>query len=125
MQKDKISDIAKEIDRLCRERNISHYTLAKRSGMQDSSVRNMFQKGTTPTFYNLEKMCKGLGITVAQFFGGSELFENFTEEQKLLIEYYNGSDPESQKRILAYAKGACETSREKNDLQNDTKEAEE
>ena len=43
----KKSEIAEEISRLCEERNITSYELAKRSGLQESSVRNMFQKGTT------------------------------------------------------------------------------
>lgn len=44
------SEIANEVARLCKERGITQYELAKRSQLQESSVRNMFQKGTTPTY---------------------------------------------------------------------------
>ncbi len=107
-----VCNIAKEIERLCKERNLSYYALAKKSGMQDSSVRNMFQKGTTPTFYNLDKMCKGLGITVAQFFAQSELFENLTADQKELLDLYIRADEKEKQLILAYARGILRVSAE-------------
>ncbi len=65
------SEIANEVARLCKERGITQYELAKRSQLQESSVRNMFQKGTTPTYRTLSAICGGLGITVPQFFTGS------------------------------------------------------
>ena len=52
----KKSEIAEEISRLCEDRKITSYELAKRSGLQESSVRNMFQKGTTPTYRTLLKI---------------------------------------------------------------------
>ena len=57
------SEIANEVARLCKERGITQYELAKRSQLQESSVRNMFQKGTTPTYRTLSAICGGLGIT--------------------------------------------------------------
>ena len=71
----KKSEIAEEISRLCEERNITSYELAKRSGLQESSVRNMFQKGTTPTYRTLLKICEGLGLTIPQFFDRSSFLE--------------------------------------------------
>ena len=106
----KISNIAKELDKLCKERNISRYALARKAGMHDSSVRNMFQRGTTPSFYNLEKMCKGLGITVAQFFAQSELFEKFTDDQREMLELFTKADEKSRKLMLLYARTLIEAS---------------
>ena len=111
----KVSEIAIEIDRLCKERNISHYILAVRSGMQDSSVRNMFQKGTTPTYQTLNRMCHGLGITVAQFFSRSEFVEKLPPTERELMEYYLKMDAESRGRVLSYARSLCTTTREKTD----------
>ena len=51
------SEIANEVARLCKERGITQYELAKRSQLQESSVRNMFQKGTTPTYRTLSAIC--------------------------------------------------------------------
>ena len=49
------SEIANEVARLCKERGITQYELAKRSQLQESSVRNMFQKGTTPTYRTMRR----------------------------------------------------------------------
>ena len=122
MSVEKISNIAKELDRLCKERNISWYALARKAGMQDSSVRNMFQKGTTPTFYNLEKMCKGLGITVPQFFAQSELFENFTEDQKEMMKLYTQANEKNRQLMLMYARTLIEATQK---AKKETEEIEE
>ena len=83
----KKSEIAEEISRLCEERNITSYELAKRSGLQESSVRNMFQKGTTPTYRTLSAICGGLGITVPQFFTASSFLEKLPPEEKQIPEH--------------------------------------
>ena len=100
-----ISDIAKEIDRLCKEKGISRYALAKKAGIPDSTVRNMFQKGSKPNFDTLELICKGLDMTVAEFFSQSELFENFTKDQTEMMDLYDRMDEKSRQLVLAYAKG--------------------
>ena len=82
------SEIANEVARLCKERGITQYELAKRSQLQESSVRNMFQKGTTPTYRTLSAICGGLGITVPQFFTGSSFLEKLPPEEKELMTIY-------------------------------------
>ena len=81
------SEIANEVARLCKERGITQYELAKRSQLQESSVRNMFQKGTTPTYRTLSAICGGLGITVPQFFTGSSFLEKLPPEEKQIPEH--------------------------------------
>lgn len=86
------SEIANEVARLCKERGITQYELAKRSQLQESSVRNMFQKGTTPTYRTLSAICGGLGITVPQFFTGSSFLEKLPPDEK------------DRSRLLSYAR---------------------
>ena len=100
----KKSEIAEEISRLCEERNITSYELAKRSGLQESSVRNMFQKGTTPTYRTLSAICGGLGITVPQFFTGSSFLEKLPPEEKELMTIYLKLDEKDRSRLLSYAR---------------------
>lgn len=100
-----VSDIAKEISRICKEKHISRYALAKRSGIPDSTVRNMYQKGSTPNFDTLELICKGMDMTVAEFFQESEAFEYYTEDQRELMELYDQMDDRNRQLMLAYAKG--------------------
>lgn len=98
------SEIANEVARLCEERKITQYELAKRSGLQESSVRNMFQKGTTPTYRTLSAVCRGLGITVPQFFTGSSFLEKLPPEEKELMSIYLKLDQEDRGRLLSYAR---------------------
>lgn len=100
----KVSEIISEVDRLCRERNITHYVLAKRSGLKDSSVRNMFQKGTIPSYKTLEHICRGLGITITQFFNQSDFLEKLSPEEKELMNYYLKMDYQSRQNLLEYAR---------------------
>ena len=100
----KKSEIAEEISRLCEERNITSYELAKRSGLQESSVRNMFQKGTTPTYRTLSAICGGLGITVPQFFTGSSFLEKLPPDEKELMTIYLKLDEKDRSRLLSYAR---------------------
>ena len=98
------SEIAREVERLCKERGISQYELAKRSHLQESSVRNMFQKGTTPTYRTLSAVCRGLGITVPQFFTGSSFLEKLPPEEKELMTIYLKLDHKDRDRLLTYAR---------------------
>lgn len=100
----KVSEISKEIIRLCKERNITSYELAKRSGLNNSSVRNMTQKGTTPTYKTLSRMCYGLGITVSQFFNQSDFLEKLSPEERELMEFYLKMDRYNRQRLLQYAR---------------------
>ena len=47
---------------------LSIYKLAKASGIPYSSLNNCFQRNTTPTIPTLEKLCKGLNISLSDFF---------------------------------------------------------
>ena len=98
------SEIANEVARLCKERGITQYELAKRSQLQESSVRNMFQKGTPPTYRPLSAICGGLGITVPQFFTASSFLEKLPPEEKELMTIYLKLDEKDRSRLLSYAR---------------------
>ena len=98
------SEIATEVARLCEERKITQYELAKRSGLQESSVRNMFQKGTTPTYRTLSTICRGLGITVPKFFTGSSFLAKLPPEEKELMDIYLKLDEGDRSHLLSYTR---------------------
>lgn len=100
-----VSDITKEIARICKEKKISRYALAKRAGIPDSTVRNMYQKGSTPNFSTLELICSGMGMTVSEFFAQSEVFPYFTEDQMELMEIYSQLDDKNRQFLLTFARG--------------------
>ena len=84
---------------LMEERGWSEYRLAIESGLSQSTVANIFNRNTTPSVATLESICRGLGITMAQFFAEGNLVEltneqyemfrawsNLSKEQKYVIE---------------------------------------
>ena len=56
------------IRELMADRQWSEYRLALESGLSQSTISNIFSRNTTPSIPTLESICKGFGITLAQFF---------------------------------------------------------
>ena len=63
-----VVDVHNRINELAEERGITPYELARRAGMAQSSLYNMFERGTMPKIETLERICKGLGIDMSDFF---------------------------------------------------------
>ena len=62
------SDIIERIKALCEARSWTHYRLAKESGITYSTLCTMIHKTNAPSIPTLLKICKGFGITPAEFF---------------------------------------------------------
>ncbi len=61
-------DILKELKDIMEEKGITEYKLSKLSNVPQSTINSMFNKYNNPSIYTLECLCKGLGITLSQFF---------------------------------------------------------
>ncbi|MCI9124728.1 MAG: helix-turn-helix transcriptional regulator [Eubacterium sp.] len=77
--------VAERIKELCAKKNMSQYELAKRAGMTQSSISTLLNEGNVPKITTLEKVCKGFGITIAQFFAMDEQFPDLSEEQRKVL----------------------------------------
>ncbi|MCI8496572.1 MAG: helix-turn-helix domain-containing protein [Lachnospiraceae bacterium] len=64
---------------------MSQYELAKRAGMTQSSISTLLNEGNVPKISTLEKICKGFGITLAQFFTLDDNYPDLSEEQKKVL----------------------------------------
>ena len=64
----------------------------------------MFQKGTTPTYRTLLKICEGLGLTIPQFFDRSSFLEKLPTEEKELMSIYLKLDQKDRGHLVAYAR---------------------
>lgn len=73
------------IKQLMNERGWTEYRMAKESGLSQSTIANLFRRNTVPSVMTLEAICKGFGITLAQFFSEGSMVE-LTDEQKELFE---------------------------------------
>ena len=91
-------DTKQRIAELAQERNWSNYELAKRSGIQLSTIQNMYHRNYEPTIPTLQALCKAFGISLSQFFAVGELAD-VTEEQREILSLWNRLSDE-QKRIV-------------------------
>lgn len=81
-------DVKARLQQLMDERGWTIYRLAKESNISWSTVRNMFKRNNDPSIYTLECLCRGMGITLPQFFD-TENQMGLTEEQRQLIQQWS------------------------------------
>ena len=72
-------DALRKINRMRLERGWSVYRLSVESDLPQSTLINMFNRETQPSIATLEALCKGFGITLAEFFA-----EHEEEQEKVL-----------------------------------------
>ena len=93
-------DTKQRIAELAQERNWSNYELAKRSGVQLSTIQNMYHRNYEPTIPTLQALCKAFGISLSQFFAVGELAD-VTEEQREILSLWNRLSDEQQRIVRA------------------------
>lgn len=93
------------IEELCKMKGLSHYRLALKSGVHQSSLSTLMNRKSTPNVYTLDKICKGLDMTLAQFFSVDDEFANLTDAQKKFLITWNSLPEEERKLTMAYMEG--------------------
>ena len=93
-------DTKQRIAELAQERNWSNYELAKRSGIQLSTIQNMYHRNYEPTIPTLQALCKAFGIWLSQFFADGELAD-VTEEQREILSLWNRLSDEQKSIVRA------------------------
>lgn len=89
-------DTHERLRQLLNERGWSEYKLAKRCGLSESTVANIFRRNTVPSIATLGTICSGFGITMSQFFAEGDMIE-ITPELKELFENWVNLTPEQKK----------------------------
>lgn len=89
-------DTHERLRQLLNERGWSEYKLAKRCGLSESTVANIFRRNTVPSIATLKTICSGFGITMSQFFAEGDMVE-ITPELKELFENWVNLTPEQKK----------------------------
>ena len=95
------------LDRIANERlkrNWSEYQLAQNSGIAQSTISTWYRKQMQPSVSSLEKICTGLGITLAQFFSDGDEITNVTAEQLEILNLFNSLDLKDRELIVALLK---------------------
>lgn len=68
-------DTNERLRRILNERGWTEYKLAKKSGLSQSTIANIYRRNTVPSIATLEAICNGFGITLSQFFADEEMVE--------------------------------------------------
>lgn len=97
--------ITNRIRELCDKKQMSMYALSIKTGISQSSLSNLMKRGSTPTFYTLDKICDGLGITLSQFFSEDMEKLELSSEQKKVLETWESLSDKEKAAIEIYVRG--------------------
>ena len=94
-----IMDALRKINRMRLERGWTVYRLSVESDVPQSTLINMFNRETQPSIATLEALCKGLGITLAEFFAEDEEEQGKVLSKDELNDLFYRLPKESQKLV--------------------------
>ena len=80
-------DVKARLQQLMDEREWTIYRVAKEANIPWSTVRNMFKRDTEPSIATLEAICKGMGMTLPQFFDTDNEMGLSDEQRKLVSQW--------------------------------------
>ena len=93
-------DVLNKIQYEKQKRDWTEYTLAKNSELSQSTISSWYRKDLEPSLASLEKVCKGLGITLSQFFTSDEYTSGLSQEQSELLDMWEKLSPEQRAALL-------------------------
>ena len=97
-------DVLTRITKLRLNRGWTDYELAKRSGLPQSTISSWYTKNMMPSVSALENICKGLGISLSQFFLEEDSGEAtiLSRQQHRLLAYASRLDPDQYESLLSF-----------------------
>ena len=96
-------DTNERLQRLLNERGWTEYKLAKKSGLSQSTIANIYRRNTVPSIATLEVICKGFGITLSQFFADEQMVE-LTPDLKRIFDCWIDLTPNQKDAALQMLK---------------------
>ena len=100
--------IIERIQELCERKHMSLYRLAKNAELPYSSLNNILHRRTCPTVTTLERLCKGLNVSLSEFFD-FEIYpirnEELTMEEEELLNKYKNLSLRKRELLHAYIEG--------------------
>ena len=92
-------DVPTRLKKLMEEREMNVYAVAQASGLSWQTVKNIFTLTSNPSVGTLQKICRGLGVTMSQFFATEEdgNIITLTAEQQHVIDRWNAMPADKQR----------------------------
>ena len=88
-------DVHEKLQYLLEERGWTKYQLARKCGLSDATIANIFRRNTMPSIPTLEAICQGYGIILSQFFAEGEMVE-LTPDLKEVFDSWSSLSPEQK-----------------------------
>ena len=92
-------DVKKRMQELLDQRGWSMYRLSQEADIPWSTVRNVMKKNTEPMISTLEIFCKGLGISLSQFFDVDEQ-GGLTADQRRMLDMWGMLNERERAAVL-------------------------
>ncbi len=83
-----LMNVLEKVKKMQEERGWSTYKLAYEAGLTQSTLSNMFARGTCPTVDTLEKICNAFGISLSEFFEEDSRKSHVSKEELELLRKY-------------------------------------
>lgn len=97
--------IAERIKELCERKGMTMYALSQKTGVTQSSLSSMMNKGRLPNFLTLSRICEGLDLTLAQFFTPEGKRPDLSPEQERLLDVWDSLSKEEREAVKTYVRG--------------------
>ena len=86
-------------------RGWNEYTLAKNSGIPQTTISSWYRNNLQPNVASIERICSALNMTLSQFFSDSAAtWVELTSDQIQLLSYWNALTAVQQQTLLAFIK---------------------
>ena len=93
-------DILEKIKKMQKDRGWNDAQLADAAGLTQSTISSLYKRNNVPSITTLQSICKAFGITIAQFFSGSNVPLDLTPEQLDLLERWNTLTDEQKQAFI-------------------------
>ena len=93
-------NISSRLKKIRNKRNLSQYVLSKKTGVSQSFISALETGNKTATIKTMEKLCIGLGISLAEFF--SEKQNNYPDYLRPLLKEARYLTPEQSKKLASF-----------------------
>ena len=97
-------NVLERIKKLQAERGWSTYKLAYESGLTQSTLSNMFARGTCPTVDTLEKICEAFGISLSEFFETNQKKVHVSNEELEILTMFRALSSKEKEAVSSMLK---------------------
>ena len=92
-------DIIERLNIIIKRNGWTKYRLSKESKIPESTLSNIFHRGTVPTIATLQAICDTMNISLAEFFSDEELVV-MTDELREFYDEWKCLSPEKKRHLI-------------------------